>query len=500
MERMKRTCKIIAIYSNKKVQGKTGYAVNLAASLAKVVDARVMIIDMDSSSIKVSSEIKVDLTSNDINKEALEEIKTNYKYVIVNLPCKIDERVYEVLFYSDTIHFFVASTKESLKDGYKFLEDLSNKNLEKLLDKLKIVVNRLDIFDKFSMDEMAWLIKHDVWALVPEPGILDVLVDLKGNPLVLKNQTSAYTKAVLRIARSEADKLLGLVLGSGAAFGLAHIGVLRVLEQHDIDIDVLSGSSIGGLIAALWGIGLSSDKIERIAKKLRNKLNIMRLLDFTIPVSGILEGKRLKNFLRSILGEKTFEDLKIPVKIVVYDLANRETLSIEKGLLVDAVYMSISVPGIFTPKVEKERVIVDGGIQDPVPVDILLKEGIKKIVAVNVLPSPEDIYKRNRLLSKRLKEEGDLIKTSSFYGKLKIRFKNYLRSIFTPNIFDVIMTSMQSMEYIFAENSCRKADVVLHPVVPELTSTDFHLVKSFIDKGIEETNLFIEKIKKLAND
>ena len=156
---------------------------------------------------------------------------------------------------------------------------------------------------------MSWLLRREVWATLPEPGILDTLIDSEGIPLVLKKQDIPYSKAILYIAKSVSGKLLGLALGSGAAFGLAHIGVLRVLEQNHIAIDIVSGSSIGALIASLWGLGFSSDKIEHIAKKLKYKLNLMRLLDFTIPVSGILAGKRLKRFLKSILGEKTFEDL-----------------------------------------------------------------------------------------------------------------------------------------------------------------------------------------------
>jgi NTE family protein len=211
-----------------------------------------------------------------------------------------------------------------------------------------------------------------------------------------------------------------------------------------------------------------------------------------------LTGKRLKTFLRSILGEKTFEDLKIPVKIMVYDLANRETLAIEKGLLVEAVYMSISVPGIFKPKIGQERMIVDGGVSDPVPVDVLFKEGVKKIIAVNVMPGHEDIYERNMILKKRLNEEENILRTSPFYIRLGLRVKRFFRKIFMPNIFDVIMTCMQAMEHMLAENSCKKADVVLRPVYRDATSIDFHLVKNFIRKGEEETMLHISQIKQLA--
>src|SRR3989338_4264170 len=195
--------------------------------------------------------------------------------------------------------------------------------------------------------------------------------------------------------KQDNKNMIGLALGSGAAFGLAHIGVLRVLEREKIPIGVVSGASIGALIAAMWGIGLGSREIENISARLKIKLNIMRLLDFTFPISGILAGRRLKRFLRAILGDRTLEDLKIPVKIIVYDLANRETVIVDKGRLLDAVYKSIAVPGIFQPIIEEGRMFVDGGVSDPVPVDALFKSGAKKAIAVNVLPGPRNICERN---------------------------------------------------------------------------------------------------------
>ncbi|NQV04527.1 MAG: hypothetical protein HQ532_03420 [Candidatus Omnitrophica bacterium] len=202
--------------------------------------------------------------------------------------------------------------------------------------------------------------------------------------------------------------------------------------------------------------------------------------------------------MKSFLKDKTFQDLEIPIKIMVYDLRNRETLSIEKGLLVDAVYRSIAIPGIFKPKVEKERVLVDGGVSDPVPVGVLLKEGIKKIIAVNVLPGPEDIYKRNMMLKKIFEQEENLMRKGPFYAKIIIVVKRFFRNIFTPNIFDVIMTSMQSIEYMLAEASCKKIEVVLRPVLSEASSIDFHRVKDFIKRGEEETTLYLDEIKALA--
>ena len=297
--------------------------------------------------------------------------------------------------------------------------------------------------------------------------------------------------------KSDDKNIIGLALGSGAAFGLAHIGVLHVLERERIPISILSGASIGALVAAMWGIGLAAREIESISEELKRKLNIMRLLDFTFPISGILAGKRLKRFLRSILGDRTFDDLKIPVKIMAYDLANRETITIDKGRLLDAVYKSVAIPGIFQPIMEEGRMIVDGGTLDPVPVDVLFKSGATKVIAVNVLPGPRNIYERNMALKELAKEEKNVLRQGSLDEKICVYLTRFFRKIFTPNIFDVIMTSMQAMEYSIAEISCCKADISLHPVLSDATSTDFHLVKQFVKTGEEETLRYIDKIRAL---
>jgi len=453
--------KVISIYSITERQSKKEYAINLATALSIVTKEKVMLIEAGQPSASIRESLKIGngilknrvlptdigldiLSLEQVRWNQLGQFKNKYRYIVVDVysdPAALD---FGVFHFSDSVHLFLDSTKDDLEGGYKFFEEVLNRGERDINRALKVIVNRLNIFDKLSVEEMSWLVRRDIWGVVPEPGALDASVDLKGRPLVLRSHVSDYSKSVLRLAKREAGMLLGLALGSGAAFGLAHIGVLNILEERNIPVDIVSGSSIGALIASLWGLGFSPSEMELIARKLKNKLNIMRLMDFTIPISSILAGKRLKVFLMNILGEKRFEDLKIPVKIMVYDLANRETLTIEKGRLVDAVYASIAIPGIFKPKADRDRLIVDGGVSDPVPVDILLKQGVKKIIAVNVLPGPKDIHKRNMLLKKRAAKETDALCRAPFYIKSAANVRKFFRKVFNPNIFDIIMTSMKS--------------------------------------------------------
>ena len=497
MEKLKQPPKIISIFSNTTCNGKAEYAINLAAAIAKIAKTRILLVCNKERLIDSSIDID-NVRMEQVDKESIDKIKQGYEYVIIDLLANHGENAYEMFYCSDSIHFFLESTRDSLEKGHEFLQDLAVKGLGEVSNRFKVVAHRLNVFDRLSLEEMAWLIRRDIWAGVPEQGMTEAPIDTKGMPMVIRSPEDAYSRALICIAKRESGSLLGLALGSGAAFGLAHIGVLKVLERSRIPIDIVSGSSIGALIAGMWGIGFSSVRIEQIAMRLKHRLNIMRLLDFTMPISGILAGNRLKRFLKGIFGEKTFEDLQIPVKMIVYDLANRETLVIEKGLLLDAAYMSMVVPGIFKPRIEKTRVIIDGGVSEPVPVDALSKEGVKKIIAVNVLPGPEDIHERNMLLKKRLEDEENIMLASPFSIRAAVTLKRFFRKVFTPNIFDVIMTSMQSMEYVLAEEACKKAGVSLHPVYAEAGSIDFHLVSHFIRRGEEEAEAKIAEIKKLA--
>ncbi|MFH1479231.1 MAG: patatin-like phospholipase family protein [Candidatus Omnitrophota bacterium] len=510
------SCKVISIYSPSYEEEKPFYSLNLGACLSDILHKRILLLDMDTSYENILRSLKLEkkissqeivirsgigldfLNLGDLGREELGQLKENYDYILINLPLAPQDLTYHIFSMSDSIHIFISSLKKNLEEGYSLLERLLEHKPDCSNNKLKLVVSRSTTFDALSREEIEWLLRRNVDFFIPELNMMENFIDHDGVPITLKQEVSGYSKKLRYIAKFEADKLVGLALGSGAAFGLAHIGVLKVLEEAELPIDMISGSSMGAVIASLWGLGYRSSEIVRFAEQLKSKLNIMRLLDFTIPISGILAGNRLKSFLKVFLGEKTFEDLKIPVKIMVYDLANRETLSIDKGLLLDAVYKSIAVPGIFKPVIERDRVIIDGGVSEPVPVNVLLGNGVKKIIAVNVLPDPGDMYRRKIIIERNTQAEKGLIEKGPFYKKIFFFIRTYFKKIFDPNIFDVIVTSMQSMEYMLSKDSCSKASVCLSPIVPDSDSIDFHRVKDFIKEGEEEARSHLEEIKSLG--
>jgi len=117
---------------------------------------------------------------------------------------------------------------------------------------------------------------------------------------------------------------------------------------------------------------------------------MLKLFDPVIPKSGLIGGRLIKRWLKKHLGNKTFYGAKIPFKVVAYDLIRREDIIYNSGSLVEAVRRSIAIPGVIEPVLEGDQVIIDGGVLNPLPTNVLTGLGIKKIIAVNVLQSPED--------------------------------------------------------------------------------------------------------------
>jgi NTE family protein len=174
---------------------------------------------------------------------------------------------------------------------------------------------------------------------------------------------------------------VGLALGGGGARGYAHIGVLQVLEREGVPVDLLAGTSMGGVVAACYAAGLSVARLEQEALTLRPR----SLLDVSLFRTGVLEGKRVREHLVKILGDTTFEQTRIPVRLVALDLDSCEDIALGQGALVDAVRATVSMPGVFCPAEWQGRRLVDGGVTNNVPADVARQMGAEVVIAVDVI-------------------------------------------------------------------------------------------------------------------
>ncbi len=359
---------------------------------------------------------------------------------------------------------------------------------------------------------------------------------------LLEGRTSPYGVAVRRTARELGGMLVGLALGSGAALGLAHIGVLKVIEREKIPIDLIAGTSIGSLVGGLWAAGHSAEELERMALRFKNPWDIRQLfiLDLGIPfasiitgcVSGVavallagvwtgilfglmvsigfglvlgplsggpIQGTRLMARLQKDFAGKSFEDTWLPLKVVAASPMSREQVVFESGPLAEAVRASVSIPGIFKPVVHQGRLCLDGGVVNPVPVSVLKQAGAHRIIAVNVFPTTAELVAHQATMERHRAEREAQWATRSFPIRLLAWLRDELLRSVSPLIFDVIMRSMQAMEHQIAEVCCRDADLTLRPAVPGSHWLEFFEPEKFIRRGEEVALQYLPELKRLTH-
>ncbi len=174
---------------------------------------------------------------------------------------------------------------------------------------------------------------------------------------------------------------LGLVLGGGGCRGFGHIGVIKAFEELGIEFDYVAGTSAGSIVASLYAYGKTASEMTAIAKKLKKSDVAKGMIPFVKPAKT----ERLENLLNGIFGDITvFSEMKIPLSVVCTDLKTGKEVDFDYGNVAKVVSASCAVPGIFTPVVYEDMHLVDGGLKNNVPVDVVKKMGANVVIAVDV--------------------------------------------------------------------------------------------------------------------
>jgi len=184
---------------------------------------------------------------------------------------------------------------------------------------------------------------------------------------------------------------IGLALSGGGARGLAHIGVLKVLEQSQISIEIISGTSMGGLIAAGYAMGQSPEEMTERALKLAHPRELIKLMDLNPLRRGLLEGNRIREYIIEMIGvDTTFEQTRLPLALNAVDLFTCKEVTLTEGPLSTAVMATTCVPGLFSPVEYGPYRLVDGGVLNNVPVAQARALGADFIIAVDVMLDPRN--------------------------------------------------------------------------------------------------------------
>ena len=177
-------------------------------------------------------------------------------------------------------------------------------------------------------------------------------------------------------------KNVRLVLGSGGARGMAHIGVIEALEKYGYEVKEVVGCSMGAVVGGIYAAGYLQEYKHWLISL--TKLDVFRLLDFTFSSQGFVKGERVFKAIESLIGDHQIENLKIPFTAVASDVISKREIHYHSGSLFKALRASIAIPTIFTPVVDGKSQLVDGGVLNPLPLNLVHKEPGDLVVAVNI--------------------------------------------------------------------------------------------------------------------
>ncbi len=315
-----------------------------------------------------------------------------------------------------------------------------------------------------------------------------------------------------------------LVLSGGGARGFAHIGVIKALKKNNIHPDIIIGTSMGAIVGGFYSSGIAIEDIEEIANNFNWK-EFAKILILPTAETGIIKGDKIVKFFRNILGYTNIEDLSIRFASVAFDLKNNCEVIIDRGDLVSALRASMSIPMIFSPFIYKNRVLFDGGLINPLPLDVVEEYNPDSIIAVNVMKkkikkfSKEkigidlDYYKRKhkkkkQTFKKKIDSNFILKQIKNDDQKNLIKEKIFSLYDFFDDFFEKedknSLSKMDIIENIFyitqnffieskTNEKYKNLDVYYEPIFKDINFFDFSKAKYMINKAEQDMEKILDK-------
>jgi len=311
-------------------------------------------------------------------------------------------------------------------------------------------------------------------------GDSDARPALSANDVVaLPADEAGRARALVRLARYLTRRSVGIALGSGAAWGLAHIGVLEVLERERIPVDVIAGASMGAIVGAHYALGFPPARLEEIATSVRYVGDFLRILprllylaaDVNVMRPGLFGGEHFQRILEAMgpITGRTFADLEIPFRAVATDIATGARVEVTDGDLSDAMRASFSAPWIFSPFRIGEHVLIDGGMSDPVPAETARSMGADLVIGVNVVPPLYPEAKNPFEAALQL-----VARANPLARRDDARL---------PNSFDVVVRILRIMQHELGNDRAGEADVLVTPDLRHFWMLEFWQAAGIIEEG-----------------
>lgn len=290
----------------------------------------------------------------------------------------------------------------------------------------------------------------------------------QGADLFVTSRDSAVQKGLDRMARHLGGLRIGIAMGSGAALGYSIIGILRALERNGVYPDLIAGTSMGALVGSFYAAGRSVTDLVDIALSITKK-RLWTMADFDLPWKGVVAGNGVLRFLKSIVGNVTFDQLQLPFACVATDINTGEERVLRHGAVAEAVRGSLSLPFFFEPFFWQGRYLVDGGLVNPVPTSIVQAMGADITLSVNNTTAPA--------------LKGSRARRPSVFNPLH-----------GPHIFKVMAKTLYTMQYGIAKSGANEADVTIAPDMSGFGSLEFHRAAEIIQIGEEQAEKMMPKI------
>lgn len=275
-----------------------------------------------------------------------------------------------------------------------------------------------------------------------------------------------------RLTRRLTNRAVGVVLSGGSARGMAHIGVIRAMEEFGLPVDYIGGTSMGAMIGAAWATGLTTDDGLRLAERMANPAT---LLDRTFPYTSVMASRKVTAVLRELYGERHIEDLWRPFYCISTNLTTASPVVHERGLLWRAVRASTALPGVFSPILSEEgHLLVDGGVMNNFPVDVMASRlDCGLIVGINVSPTsqPETAYTFGESVSG--------------WEVLARRANPFSDDRPVPSLVGIMLRTMEVNSLYHRTTAERLADILIEPDVRDIGGLDFTAYPLLIERGYE---------------
>jgi NTE family protein len=291
-------------------------------------------------------------------------------------------------------------------------------------------------------------------------------------------------------------KKISLVLGSGGARGLAHIGVIRRLEEHGFEIGYIAGSSIGALIGGIYAAGKLDDYSDWV-RELR-KRDIVKLMDWSFSGGAIMRGERIISVLRELIGEHEIEDLPIGFTAVATEINDKREVWLNRGPLFDAIRASIAMPLVFAPVERDGMLLVDGGLVNPIPIAPTLNDASALIVAV-------DLNARAEKSSLAEKHDEEAEKEAATESPIRAAISRFVAGLFTnedtaklgddqPNSLEIALRSLDTMQTTISRMKIAAYAPRCIVNIPRNLCTlfEFHRANELIDFGYQRAGEMLE--------